>query len=109
VRAHHLAACRNVPLASPEPAPRAVVLPGGAPGGDQVLPAGYHRWPGEVLEQSACDDPGMGKIMACAGLLCPCDHKGSPRGLRQATATGAQEPVERGRTAQISPTSRSPA
>jgi hypothetical protein len=55
-----------VPWASPEPAPRAVVLPGGAPGDGHVVLAGYHRWLGEVLEQPACDDPGMGTIMACA-------------------------------------------
>jgi hypothetical protein len=46
-----------------------------------------------VLEQPACDDPGMGKIMVCAGVLSPHDQKASPRGLREATATGKQEPV----------------
>jgi len=65
----------------------------GAPGGDHVLPAGYHRWPGEVLEQPACDDPGMGKIMVGAGVLSPHDQKASPHGRREATATGKQEPV----------------
>jgi hypothetical protein len=39
----------------------------------------------------------MGKIMVCAGLLSPHDHKASPRGLREATATGTQEPVTRGK------------
>ena len=63
-------------------------LPSGAPGDDHLLPAGYHRWPGEVLEQPACDDPGMDKIMVCVGLLYPYHQKASPRGLREATATG---------------------
>jgi hypothetical protein len=53
-----------------------------------VVLAGYHRWPGEVLEQSACDDPGMDEIMISGGLLYPYDQKASPRGLREATATG---------------------
>jgi hypothetical protein len=53
-----------------------------------VLGAGYHRWPGEVLQQSACDDPGMDKITVCVGLLSPYHQKASPRGLREATATG---------------------
>jgi hypothetical protein len=52
---------------------------------------------GEVLEQPACDDPGMGKIMACAGVLSPDDQKASPHGLREATATGKQETVTMGK------------
>jgi hypothetical protein len=78
----------DAPSASPEPAPPAVVLPSGAPGDDHVVPAGYHRWPGEVVEQRACDDPGMDKTMVCAGVLAPHDQKASPRGRREATATG---------------------
>jgi hypothetical protein len=67
-----------------------------------------------VLEQSGCDDPGMGKIMVSAGLLYPYDQKASPRGLRAATATGngKREPVKMermGGTAQIGHTLRSPA
>jgi hypothetical protein len=39
----------------------------------------------------------MDKIMACAGVLSPYDHKASPGGLRDATATGTQEPVTGGK------------
>jgi hypothetical protein len=44
-----------------------------------------------VLEQPACDDPGMGKIMVCAGVLSPHDQKASPHGRRETTATEKQE------------------
>jgi hypothetical protein len=43
----------------------------------------------------------MDKIMVCAGLLSPYDQTTCPRGLREATATGKQEPVKMGGTAQI--------
>jgi hypothetical protein len=46
-----------------------------------------------VVEQRACDDPGMDKTVVCAGVLAPHDQKASPRGRREATATGKQEPV----------------
>jgi len=62
-----------------------------------------------VLEQSACDDPGMDKIMVCAGFSPRMTRRRVPPGLREATATGKQEPATTGRTTQIGHTSRSPA
>jgi hypothetical protein len=39
----------------------------------------------------------MDKIMVCAGVLSPHDQKASPRGRRETTATGKQEPANEGK------------
>jgi hypothetical protein len=67
---------------------------------------------GEVLEQSACDDPDMDKIMVCVGLLYPYDQKPPLRPEAVFTwparsdGNGKQEPVKMGTTGY---TLRSPA
>jgi len=61
------------------------------------LLAGYHRWQGEVLEQSACDDPGMDKIMVCVGSLPPYDQKESQAWPARSDGNGKQEPAKTGR------------
>ena len=60
-------------------------------------------------EQSACDHPGMDKIMACAGSLYPYDQKEPLTWPARGDGNGKQEPVKMGGTAQIGHKLRSPA